>query len=231
MTLRTPISAPDWNRIDHVLLDMDGTILDLAFDNYFWSQLVPQRYAELHGLEAEAAFADLEERLAAVQHTLPWYCLDHWSRETGLNLADLKREVREHIRPLEGAVDFLHEVRESGRQLWLVTNAHRDSWQLKMEHTGLQPMFDIIISSHDFGAPKEDPRFWERLQVQHLFDPSRALFADDSLPVLRAARGHGLANIVAIRQPDTRRPSREIADFYAVDGLRSLLPVPLHRRG
>jgi 5'-nucleotidase len=32
----------DWNNIDTVLLDMDGTLLDLAFDSQFWLQDVPQ---------------------------------------------------------------------------------------------------------------------------------------------------------------------------------------------
>ena len=31
----------DWSRIDHVLLDLDGTLLDLDFDNHFWQTLVP----------------------------------------------------------------------------------------------------------------------------------------------------------------------------------------------
>ena len=30
--------------VDTVLLDMDGTLLDLAFDNYFWQKLVPETW-------------------------------------------------------------------------------------------------------------------------------------------------------------------------------------------
>jgi 5'-nucleotidase len=32
----------DWREIDTVLLDMDGTLLDLEFDSHFWLSLVPQ---------------------------------------------------------------------------------------------------------------------------------------------------------------------------------------------
>ncbi|MDH3916294.1 MAG: haloacid dehalogenase, partial [Chromatiales bacterium] len=40
-----PETAPyDWSTVDTVLLDMDGTLLDLRFDNYFWQELVPSRY-------------------------------------------------------------------------------------------------------------------------------------------------------------------------------------------
>ncbi|HBT55971.1 MAG TPA: haloacid dehalogenase, partial [Pseudomonas sp.] len=31
----------NWNAIDTVLLDMDGTLLDLHFDNHFWLEHMP----------------------------------------------------------------------------------------------------------------------------------------------------------------------------------------------
>jgi putative hydrolase of the HAD superfamily len=215
----------NWDAIDHVLLDMDGTLLDLAFDNYFWRELVPQRYAEKHALSLEQARARLEPEFTSIQHTLPWYCTDYWSGITGLNMAELKREIRHLIGPLEGSEDFLRAVKAQGKSLWLATNAHRDSWSLKLEQTGLTPYFDRIICSHDFGAPKEDPRFWQRLRTAHPFDPARALFADDSLPVLQAARDFGIGHVVAVRHPDTTQPRREMTGFAAVDRLLELLPV------
>ncbi|MDB5972910.1 MAG: putative hydrolase of the superfamily [Hydrocarboniphaga sp.] len=216
---------PDWNRIDHVLLDMDGTVLDLAFDNFFWGELVPQRYALARGLSIEDALAELTPQFRAIEHTLPWYCTDHWSRITGLNLRRLKEEIRERVAFIGGSLEFLQAVKASGRPLWLVTNAHRDSWEVKLEQLGLAPMFDAIVSSHDYGAPKEDPRFWQALQQQHPFTRERALFADDSLPVLRAARDYGVGHIVAMRRPDSTRPARDISEFDAADGLGSLLPL------
>lgn len=215
----------DWSAVEWVILDMDGTILDLAYDNYFWRELVPERYALLKGLTLEAARAELHPRFVEVQHTLPWYCTDYWSRITGLNMAQLKREARERIRPLEGAVGFLEAVRASGRQLWLATNAHYDSWSLKLEHTGLKGHFDVIRSSHEFGAPKEDAQFWDRLQAAHPFDLDKALFVDDSLPVLESARRHGVGQVVAILHPDTGMPVRKVDGFPAVNRLADLLPI------
>lgn len=215
----------NWSAIEWVILDMDGTILDLAFDNYFWRELVPQRYAAARGLSLEQARAELLPKFIEVQHTLPWYCTDYWSRITGLDMAALKHEIRHRIAPLQGAVEFLDTVRASGRPLWLATNAHRDSWSLKLEHTGLSDRFDRIHCSHDFGAPKEDARFWQRLQAAHPFDPARALFVDDSLPVLESARRYGIGQVVAIRHPDTSLPQRELGALAAVDRLADLLPI------
>jgi len=214
----------NWDQVDWVILDMDGTILDLSYDNYFWRELVPERYAQINGISLEQARATLTPKFIEVQHTLPWYCTDYWSDITGINMADLKREIRHKIGPLEGAVDFLHAVRASGRQLWLATNAHRDSWSLKLEHTGLTPLFDLIVSSHQFGAPKEDQNFWQRFVAQHPFDPKRALFVDDSLPVLQAAHEFGVGQVVAISHPDTSQPPRTIEGFLATPRLGALLP-------
>lgn len=215
----------DWKKVEWVILDMDGTILDLAYDNYFWRELVPERYARKHRMSLEAAKAELAPKFAAVAHTLPWYCTDYWSGVTGVSMAALKHEVRERIRVLPGAEDFLHAVRASGRKLWLATNAHRDSWTLKLSQVGLAPLFDAVISSHDYGAPKEDQRFWNAFRQQHYFDSASALFVDDSLPVLRAARIFQIAEVIAITQPDSNQDGHEITEFPAVARLADLLPI------
>jgi GMP/IMP 5'-nucleotidase len=218
--------AVDWSRIDQVLLDMDGTVLDLAFDNHFWRELLPAHYARHHGLSLDQAQARLQPHFTGLQGKLEWYCLDHWSRLTGLDVAALKEQARERIAILPGSEAFLRAVRASGRPLWLVTNAHRGSWQLKMRHTGLAERFDHILCAHDFGMPKEDPRFWPALAARHPFDPARALFVDDSLPVLRTARSYGFAAVVAVLNPDTTLPKRvAVEGFTGVEGLEGLLPI------
>ena len=73
--------ALPWNAIDTVLLDMDGTLLDLHFDNHFWLQHLPQRYAELHGVSRALADAELLPLFREHAGTLNWYCTDFWSRE------------------------------------------------------------------------------------------------------------------------------------------------------
>lgn len=221
--MKTPIV--DWSRVDHVLLDMDGTILDLAFDNHFWRTAVPAAYGERHGLNTAQALEKLEPHFREIQGTLDWYCLDYWSRYTGLNIAQLKAGLRERIVPLAGAEDFLRAAKASGRQLWLATNAHHDSWRLKLEHTGFTSWFGRIVSSHDFGFPKEDQRFWQAFSATHPFDPARALFADDSLPVLRAAEAFGIGQVIAMRRPDSTMPEREVREFASVATLADLLPI------
>jgi HAD superfamily hydrolase (TIGR01509 family) len=215
-----------WPSVDHVLLDMDGTVLDLAFDNHFWGEVVPARYAERKQITVEAALAELRPHFDALRGTLPWYSLTHWSALTGLDLPKLKYEVRHRSGPLAGAPDFLRAVKASGRPLWLVTNADPHALDIKQMHSGLAARFDRLISSHDFDAPKEDARFWQRLAARFPFDRARALYVDDNAAVLSAARDYGIGQVVAIRHPDSTRPPRDVPGFTSVDRLAELLPVP-----
>ena len=216
-------ALPRWNEIDTVLLDMDGTLLDLRFDNYFWLEILPERYAQRHELSLAAARARLAPLFIAKQGTLDWYCIDFWSRELSLDIAMLKREACAEMRFLPGAERFLQALHEGGRDPVLVTNAHRGVLAIKAAQTGLARYFRRIVSSHDFGAPKEHPHFWLRLQAQLGFDPQRCLFVDDSLPVLKAARAHGIGQIFAITRPDSTQHPRQVADFAAVDSVEQLL--------
>jgi len=220
---RADSAQPCWEEIDTVLLDMDGTLLDLRFDNYFWLEILPERYAQRHELSLDAARARLAPLFIAKQGTLDWYCIDFWSRELSLDIAMLKREACAEVRFLPGAERFLQALHERGHDPVLVTNAHRGVLQIKAAQTGLARYFRRIVSSHDFGAPKEHPQFWSHLQAQLGFDPARCLFVDDSLPVLNAARTHGIGQIFAITRPDSTQHARQIAEFPSVERVEELL--------
>lgn len=217
-------ARPDWQRIHTVLLDMDGTLLDLRFDNYFWAELVPLRYGEARGMALHEAQAELRPRFEARQGTLAWYCTDHWSQELGMNVAALKHEARAHICYLPGAEEFLQVVRQLAREVILVTNAHLDAFAVKAQHTGLGQYFDRVVSSHSLGFPKEAAAFWPRLERQVGLVREQALFVDDSLPVLRAAHEYGIGQIFAIAKPDSTQSVRHIAEFPAVNAVLELLP-------
>lgn len=216
-------SLPSWEAIDTVLLDMDGTLLDQRFDSYFWQELVPERYAEKNGLTLEQAHAVLGPMFARKQGTLDWYCTDFWTRELALDIAAMKREVREHVRFLPGAEEFLRALREKGVRIALVTNAHPDSLKVKATQTGLLNYFDVVFSSHSFGVPKEHPQFWHQLEANLGFDPARTLFVDDSHSVLAAAQRHGIQHIFAISKPDSTLDAREIKEFMSVEQVSHLL--------
>ncbi|MEJ5210349.1 MAG: GMP/IMP nucleotidase [Burkholderiales bacterium] len=214
----------DWQHIDTVLLDMDGTLLDLHYDNHFWLEHVPRRYAEKHRMAPEAARDHLLARYNRVAGTMQWYCVDYWSRELELDIAALKREVAHLIAVHPDVVPFLKRVRSLRKRVLLVTNAHHASLALKMEQTGLSPFFDRIVCAHEFGVPKEEADFWPHLQAREPFAPERTLLIDDSLPVLRSARAYGIRHLLAVAQPDTRAPRKDVAEFPALACFADITP-------
>ena len=206
----------DWDHIDMVLLDMDGTLLDLHFDNYFWQQYLPAAYALKTGSHPSKAQEELFARFRAVQGTLDWYCLDYWQRELVLDILELKRQIQYLVGLRPGAESFLELLRRQGKPCWLVTNAHPGSLALKMELTGLSSRLDGLVSTHQYGYPKEEQAFWQGLQQDVGFDPARTLFVDDSPAILAAGATFGIRHLWAIALPDSRGELRPDAGFPRV---------------
>ena len=213
----------DWKKIDTVLLDMDGTLLDLNFDNHFWKEFVPLKYAQQKALSLESAKQVLEPQFKSMEGTLEWYCLDYWSEVLQLDIAGLKAEISGLIAVLPHVTEFLEKLQQSSQRVLLVTNAHRDSLGLKMGKTCLQPFFDDIISSHDLGFPKENTDFWPLLQQQQAFDKQTTLLIDDSLAVLNSARQFGIAHLISVSKPDSRQPKKTVIDYRAIEDFRELM--------
>ena len=214
----------DWTRIDTVLLDMDGTLLDLHYDNHFWLEHVPQRYAERHQLSLAAAKEALRGRYGKVEGTLDWYCVDYWTRELNLDIALLKEEVDHLINIHPHVLDFLDAVRNQGKRLVLVTNAHGKSLNIKFRRTRLNGHFDNVVCAHDLGLPKEQAGFWDKMQDIEPFQKEKAVLIDDSLPVLRAARHYGIGQLLAVRNPDSKLPEKDVGEFAAIRSFREILP-------
>ena len=212
-----------WRDIDTVLLDMDGTLLDLHYDNHFWLELLPQRYAEHHGISRAMAELEIQPLFERHAGSLNWYCLDFWSAELKLPIRELKRQSAELIALRPDADTFLAALKQAGKRVILITNAHRDSLSLKLERVALAPYFERMISSHDYGFAKENQQFWSALRADTGFDPARSLFIDDTLAILRSARTFGVAHLLAVRQPDSRKPARDTEEFAAQEDYRVLL--------
>ncbi|MBB88150.1 GMP/IMP nucleotidase [Abyssibacter sp.] len=218
-----PTSSLNWDEIDTVMLDMDGTILDLAYDNWFWQEHIPLEVARSRNVEPDSIRGDLERQFEAAFGTLNWYCLEHWSRELALDIVAHKRASQHRVTPLQGAVDAIEQRRLQGQAIWLVTNAHPLTLEIKLEQTGIAPLFDHLLSSHDFDAPKEHPDFWQRLGERVPHDPARSLFVDDSLRVRHAARSAGYRHVWGIAKPDSRQPAAALNDGPAAESLAAIL--------
>jgi putative hydrolase of the HAD superfamily len=220
-----PHSRPDWPNIDTVLLDLDGTLLDQAYDNHIWRDLVPQRFAVAQSMDLQSAYAEIARRFAERSGTLDWYCIDYWSRTLGVDIGALHREVRSHVAWLPGARDFLERMRASGKRLVLLTNSHPTALAVKHEESGVLDYLDEAVTSHDFGAPKEHAQFWRAALDRFAYDPARSLFADDNAKMLEAARTAGVRWVYGLRHWDSKGSRREHLDHPAVDAVADLVEM------
>ncbi|WP_372626016.1 GMP/IMP nucleotidase [Arsukibacterium sp.] len=213
----------DWSQIDTVLLDMDGTLLDLHFDNHFWLEHLPKRWAEISGISLADAKAQLQSEYAELNGKLQWYCLDYWGERLQLPITELKREVMDKIQMRPDVPAFLTALKQSGREVVLVTNAHPDSLSLKLERTDLAKYIDTLISTHEFGVTKESWALWQKLQQRLGFNNDTTLFVDDSLPILTAAQNFGIQHLLAVANPDSQQQTRIITEFPAITDYTPLL--------
>ena len=215
--------AFSWPEIAWVLLDMDGTLLDKHFDDYFWESLVPEQYALRQGLALADARDLVFARYKKQEGTLNWTDIDFWSRELELDIPALKEGIRHLIEVHPDTEEFLRFLREQGKQVALVTNAHYKTLSLKMNHVGLLEYFDEVVSSFDLGAPKEELRFWEILQERLGFDPARALLVDDNAEALAAARTFGIKYPYFKAKSSSRQEAESHPDFPSIESFYELM--------
>jgi len=214
----------DWNDIDTVLLDMDGTLLDRHFDDHFWLEHVPKTFAGKHGITLAEGKDRLYRLFKSQENTLNWTDLDYWSTHLGLDIPLLKRDVDHLIAVHPFVVEFLLFLRHQGKDIHLVTNAHSKTLSMKMRSTRLGPYFDGIISAHDLGLPKEDPAFWGKLQKKIPFDPQRTLLGEDSETNLSTAAMFGIRYLIHVSHSSSREPAKDSPRFHSIDFFNRLIP-------
>jgi len=211
-----------WQHIDTVLLDMDGTLLDLHFDNHFWLHLVPKALSQQRNVSEAEAMLWVERNYQEVDGTLNWYCLDYWESKMGLDIMALHESLAEKIQLRQDSLPFLTALAQANKQRILVTNAHPKSLALKLNHTDLGLGLDAMISSHETGYPKEHPQFWLQLFERFDLDPDRCLFIDDNEVILAAAKRAGVGYQLGIANPDSQKPNKQFSDFIAIEDYREL---------
>ena len=213
-----------WDDLDTVLLDMDGTLLDKHFDDYFWEQYIPEHYSLLHDISVEEARKELLARYQAVENTLDWTDLGYWSRELGLDIPELKMRINHLIGVHLYVIEFLEFCLGRRKKLYLITNAHSSTLSIKLEKTSIGAWFDRIICAEEIGLAKENEQFWHRLRETLEFDNQRTLLADDTEKVLDAARASGIKHLIFVARPSSRQQVRYSEHYPSIEFFKELIP-------
>ncbi len=191
----------DWDSIDTVLLDMDGTLLDLHFDYHFWTVHLPKKYCQIHHADLSEITRYIASRLEEKQGQLEWYSTDYWSDQFQLNIIKAQEDIKHLISERDQALEFLNQLGDMLKKRILITNSDRPSIQLKFANCKIEPLLDEVISSHDYQAAKEQQKFWHCLQGKIDFNPDTTVFIDDSEAVLDSAQQFGIKHLLSIKEP------------------------------
>ncbi|NOR22869.1 MAG: HAD hydrolase-like protein [Desulforhopalus sp.] len=212
-----------WDQIDCVFLDMDGTLLDKYYDDYFWEHFVPEVYAAKNQVDIADARKLLLKTYQSVENTLQWTDLHYWSDRLGLDIVALKREISHLVNIHPHIIDYFKHMQKMEKKLYLVTNAHPKALKVKMEQVPIENWFQRLICSEEVGIAKEQPEFWHKLQHLLPYDKERTLFADDTEKVLHSAREYGIQHLIHIAKPSSRLPVKFSVHYQSIVNFQELI--------
>jgi len=210
------MSLIPFKEIEHVLLDMDGTLLDRYFDDYFWEHLVPERYAEKHKITFGNAREQLFKRYKAHEGTLNWTDIDFWSKELDLDILALKEQIRHLIEVHTHVEDFLRMLRSRKIKTFIVTNAHYKVLDMKLKKTDLGRFLTGAITSFEIGFPKEDIDFWRIAEQRLGFQKEKTMLVDDTLEVLKTAKKYGIKFLIYKAKSNSRIKPLPSSEFKTI---------------
>jgi len=213
----------NWDGIHDVLVDMDGTLLDRHFDNFFFEEELPRRYAAREGLSFEASRDRLMTMYRSVEGELAWTDLHYWTGRVGIDVVGMHHELQHMIGFLPGAEAFLQAVRAKGKRIVVLTNAHHTGVAVKAAKTGLARYVDRIVDAFEVGYLKMRPEYWPACEQLVRFDPRHSLFIDDDESCLTAAKQYGIAAVIHSAKSSSQLPAMGSARFPSVDHLPVLL--------
>ena len=208
-----------WNSIETFFLDMDGTLLDLAYDNYFWHEHIPALYSKKNGITIQEGTHIFEELYKNKQGTMEWYSISYWSKVLKIDLQLEILKTRNQIKVFDGTIDLLRKLKKHKIKIYLLTNCPREMLDIKMTQTKLWGYFDKIISSEDCGYIKESNEFWSYLNKNIEYNTRTTVFIDDNQNVLRYSKKNGIQNIYCIDFPDSKKDRQIINGYQSIENI------------
>ncbi|MCD8007297.1 MAG: HAD family hydrolase [Oscillospiraceae bacterium] len=99
----------------------------------------------------------------------------------------------EHLRLYDGAKEMLGRLRESGRKVYLLSNAQRIFTEYELKSLGIYDCFNDIFISSDHNCKKPDIEFYNKLLDKHNIDVSTAIMiGNDGVCDIQGGKAVGL---------------------------------------
>tara|TARA_B100000949_G_scaffold230528_1_gene241181 strand:+ start:1041 stop:1685 length:645 start_codon:yes stop_codon:yes gene_type:complete len=192
--------------IKNFLIDLDGVILDLKYDSFFWKEHIPKIYSKLHKISYKEAQTITKQIFNYKKKTMDWYDINYWSNMLSFDVNKEKENNMERIALINGSKNFLEDLIRHDKNLYLITNAHPKTLQIKLKKYNIRKYFKSIICSHELNYIKEETQFWYILKNKLNIRFEDSVLIEDSLDNLMAAQSAGLKNLVYVskKSPQSR---------------------------
>jgi|TARA_B110000014_G_C20049531_1_gene545880 putative hydrolase of the HAD superfamily len=185
--------------IECLLIDMDGVILDNAYDNDFWQNQIPEVIADSKGI----AFDDAKRLAIQIfnykKNTKDWYDVDYWSNMLNIDIEAQKRSEKSfsRISLYDGVIDTLSVLKNKTKMI-LITNAHRKTLNIKLEKYNLTPYFDEMVCAHELNYVKEDIQLWYMLRSKYRLDYEKTLLVEDTINNINVGLSAGISGAIYV---------------------------------
>ena len=185
--------------IECLLIDMDGVILDNAYDNDFWQNQIPEVIADNKGI----AFDDAKRLAIQIfnykKNTKDWYDVDYWSNMLNIDIEAQKRSEKSfsRISLYDGVIDTLSVLKNKTKTI-LITNAHRKTLNIKLEKYNLTPYFDEMVCAHELNYVKEDIQLWYMLRSKYRLDYEKTLLVEDTINNINVGLSAGISGAIYV---------------------------------
>ena len=160
----------------------------------------------------------------AVEHFLSTVCTPEWNarqdagRPLDEGIAELvarfpdqahlieawRDRLTEMVRPIDGSVRILRELRERGIPLYVLSNWGNDELEIIRGGFPFLEWFQGILLSGDVGILKPDPEIFGILLSRHGLRPEEVAFIDDNKPNIEVARRLGFRSVLFTSPADLR---------------------------
>lgn len=133
--------------------------------------------------------------------------------------------LEKNIQPIEGVIDFIHEIKKSGLMIAVATSAVRETTSVILSKLGIDDTIDVLVTADDVTRGKPDPEIYLKTSEKLGFKPNECIVFEDAPSGIMAAQSAGM-NVIALLTTHKREELGNIThafnNFYEIH-LRQVL--------
>jgi putative hydrolase of the HAD superfamily len=211
------------NSTTAILSDLDGVILDLAYDKKFWELWLPEQVTRQTNKSIEEAKAEIMTEIDIQRGTLNFYDLNYWDDLLNVDCMQIFQEKEERCSYLAGSYEALQRLSTLKNPKYILTNGDPRIQEYKAETQNFLEFFDSIFYSMHAGYPKESKEFWALARHNLNLEFEDAIFVDDDLKVVTAAAKAGIKQVAWITPGKNRILQNGVETFASLADLVSTI--------